>query len=195
MMSRIRIVLWAAIAALLIGVGVFFLTQDRETPTSDMVEFGGPFTLVGSDGELFSSSVLDGRPHAIFFGFTNCPDVCPTTLSTLVRLRDQVGGAEAFDIVFITVDPERDGPEEVGRYADLFSTPIIGLTGSSEQIEQVMRQYGVAAIRDGETAPGNYNVNHTASVFLVDEGGKFVSTISPEEPEEIALQKLERIAL
>ena len=84
----------------------------------------GPFTLVDSKGQPFASSKLAGRPYAIFFGFTHCPDVCPTTLARLVKLRRQLGRATTrFQIVFVTVDPERDGPAEVGSYAELFDTP------------------------------------------------------------------------
>ena len=92
----------------------------------------------------FASTRLAGKPFAIFFGFTHCPDVCPTTLARLTRLRRALGqGDEAFQIVFVSVDPERDGPAEVGAYAKLFDTPVIGLTGTPAQVDQVKKQYAV----------------------------------------------------
>ena len=106
-------------------------SQIDRTPTREPVAIGGPFTLTDSKGLPFSSVKLAGKPFAIFFGFTHCPDVCPTTLARLARLRRQLGrGDDSFAIVFVTVDPERDGPQEVGRYTALFGTPVIGLTGT-----------------------------------------------------------------
>ena len=199
-MKKLRIVLWILVAVAAVGFVILSMMPRPETPMMQTrpdpdatVDFGGPFELVDADGRPYPSARLAGRPHAIFFGFTNCPDVCPTTLSNLVRWRDRIGGPDAFDIVFVTVDPERDGPQEVGQYAGLFDSPIIGLTGSQAQIDAVMKQFGIIARRDSED-PDTYGVDHTANVFLMDRRGEFVSTISPEESAEVSLQKLERIA-
>src|SRR5436190_10204252 len=119
-MKGLRIALWLLVAAAIVGVGAIYLRQRPEAPPSpSQVSFGGPFTLIDSGGQPFASSKLAGKPYAIFFGFTHCPDVCPTTLARLVKLRRQLGNEGAFQIVFVTVDPERDGPKEVGNYADL----------------------------------------------------------------------------
>ncbi len=196
-MRRLRYVLWALVAMAAIGAGLLFLRggtpQPTVTSTPSQVSFGGPFTLVGSDGRPFSSQRFAGRPHVIFFGFTHCPDVCPTTLARLVQLRRQLGeGADAFDIVFVSVDPERDGPEEVGKYAQLFGEPVIGLTGSPAQIEQVKKQFGIYSAKAPDGS-GGYSVDHTATVLLFGRDGKFDSTISPEEGDAPALDKLRRI--
>jgi protein SCO1/2 len=157
------------------------------------LNLGGPFTLVGADGSPFSSSKLNGRPYAIFFGFTHCPDVCPTTLARMVRLRNQLGrGADAFDIVFVSVDPERDGPKEVGAYSQLFGSPVIGLSGSPVQIDQVKKQFGIFSEKVPDGA-GGYTVDHTATVLLFGKDGKFDSTIAHEEQDPAALAKLQRI--
>ncbi|HJR83034.1 MAG TPA: SCO family protein, partial [Sphingomicrobium sp.] len=133
------------------------------------------------------------KPYAIFFGFTHCPDVCPTTLARLVKLRQQLGaGEQPFEILFVTVDPERDGPSEVGKYAELFNSPIIGLTGSPAQIGQVKKQFGIFSEKV-EQPGGGYTVNHTSTVLLFDRGGKFRGTIAPEEQDDAALAKLKRI--
>lgn len=196
-MRRFRILLWALVGLALVGGAALLLWPREATPPQAIgkVDFGGPFTLVGADGRPFASSRLAGKPYAVFFGFTHCPDVCPTTLARLVRLRRQVGGpGEPFAIVFVTVDPERDGPADVGKYAELFNAPIIGLTGSPAQIAQVKKQFGIFSQKVPDEDGGGYSVDHTASVLLFDRGGKFISTISPEEGDDAALAKLKRIA-
>jgi protein SCO1/2 len=155
--------------------------------------FGGPFTLVGSDGQPFSSTKLAGEPYALFFGYTQCPDVCPTTLARLVRLRRQLDkGDQPFRIVFVSVDPEHDTPKEVGRYTELFGSPVIGLTGSPAQVDQVKKTFGIYS-QKVDNGDGTYTVDHTATVMLFGKDGKFVSTIAPDEGDEAALGKLKRI--
>jgi len=197
-MRTLRIVLWALVLVAGAILAIFLLTPRPDSSSQgnaiELAGFGGPFTLVGADGKAFSSSRLNGRPHALFFGFTHCPDVCPTTLARLVRLREQLGkGASTFDVVFVTVDPERDGPAEVGKYAELFGSPVIGLTGSPAQIAQVKKQFGIYS-RKVPDSSGNYSVDHTATVLLFGRDGKFVATISPDEPDSAALAKLKRIS-
>lgn len=199
MLGRLRLMLWGLVA-LAAAALVFLLTRpEPELPAPTQTELplasiGGPFTLVGADGQPFASTRLAGKPFAIFFGFTHCPDVCPATLARLAKLRRDLGrGDEAFNIVFVTVDPERDGPAEVGTYANLFATPVIGLTGTPAQIEQVKKQYAVASIK-APLPGGDYSVDHTASIFLMDRNGQFVATIAPEENEAVALDKVKRIA-
>lgn len=195
-MKAFRIVLWALVALAAIGLGLLLVRQSQPEPSEPIqmqVNFGGPFTLVGSDGQPFSSSKLNGKPYVIFFGFTHCPDVCPTTLARLAKLRRQLGkGDDAFNIVFVSVDSERDGPAEVGAYSKLFGTPVIGLTGSPAQIEHVKKSYGIFSSKVAQV-DGDYSVDHTATTLLMDKAGKFVATIAPEEPDNMALDKLRRI--
>ena len=197
-MGRLRLLLWIAVGIAAVGGLILALnppaTTTRQGQGLPLDTIGGPFSLVGSDGQPFSSSRLAGKPAAIFFGFTNCPDVCPTTLARLANLRKQLGrGDDGFSIVFITVDPERDRPEDVGRYAGLFNMPIIGLTGSPAQVERVKKQFGVYSAKV-PTPGGEYSADHTATVFLLDRNGKFVATLSPDEANGPALDKLRRIA-
>lgn len=197
-MRTVRILLWVLVAVAAGGLAVLLISNESEPGLGEQTtigpaSFGGPFSLTGADGQPFPSSRLNGKPHAVFFGFAHCPDVCPTTLARMVKLRNQLGAGDLpFEIVFITVDPERDGPEEVGKYAKLFDSPVIGLTGSPAQIEQVKSQFGVYSEKQ-PTEDGGYSVNHSASVMLFDRDGDFVSTISPEEPDTAALDKLRRI--
>jgi protein SCO1/2 len=192
-MKALRIALWVLVAAALIGVGALYLRQGPAMPpsTPTQISFGGPFTLVDGKGQPFASSKLGGKPYAIFFGFTHCPDVCPTTLARLVKLRRQLSNDQAFQIVFVTVDPERDGPAEVGAYADLFGAPVIGLTGSPAQIAKVKKQFGIFSEKVG--SGDDYTVDHTATVLLFDRDGQFQSTIAPDETDPAALAKLERL--
>lgn len=197
-MRQVRILLWIAVALALIAAGYLLLKRPEQlSPTGQPIELssiGGPFTLVGSDGQPFSSAKLNGKPYAIFFGFTHCPDVCPTTLARLVKHRQQLGaGEQPFEILFVTIDPERDGPSEVGKYAELFNSPIVGLTGSPAQIGQVKKQFGIFSEKV-EQPGGDYTVNHTSTVLLFDRGGKFSGTIAPEEQDDAALAKLKLIS-
>ncbi|HYI42502.1 MAG TPA: SCO family protein [Sphingomicrobium sp.] len=187
--------IWLLVA--LAAVGTVILTvyrQPEPAPTTATISgrsFGGPFTLVGSNGQPFASTQLAGKPYAIFFGFTHCPDVCPTTLARLARLRNQVGGAEAFNIVFVSVDPERDRPKEVAAYSNAFGSPVIGLTGTPEQLEKVKKQYGIFS----EKVPqgDSYTMDHSAAVLLFDRDGQFRATISAEEQDGPALDKLKQL--
>lgn len=169
---------------------------ERESPqaTSGPVKtsFGGPFRLTGADGKPFSSEALGGKPYAIYFGFTRCADVCPTTLSRLVKLRRAAGDDAAIRIIFVTIDPKHDGPREVGQYASLFNSPIIGLTGSEAQIEGVKKRYGIYA-EPVANAPMGKEMEHTAMVLLFDRNGRLAGAISPDEPDSDALAKIQRL--
>ena len=194
----VRILLWLLVAVAAAGAAALFLipraqtVSQSTTPAANSASFGGPFTLVDANGKPFSSQALAGKPYAIYFGFTRCGDVCPTTLSRLVKLRRQAANDQALRIVFVTIDPANDGPKEVGQYAGLFNAPIIGLTGSQDQIDQVKKQYGIFAEPTPHAAMGK-EMNHTATVLLFDRTGKFVSTIAPDEPDSAAVEKLKAL--
>ena len=192
--KRLRILLWVLVAIAAVG-GVMLAMQKPSPGTKEesLATIGGPFILTGSDGKPFNSTRLNGKPAALFFGFTHCPDVCPTTLARLVKLRRQLGqGDEAMSILFVTVDPERDGPAEVGSYASLFGAPVTGLTGSVADIERVKKQFGVFS-QKVEQPGAEYSVDHTATTFLMDRNGHFIATLSPEENDKVALEKLKQL--
>lgn len=197
-LKQVRILVWVLV--LLAAAGMAFLLLYPRSPeklpqavtTKTQTRLGGPFTLVGADGKPFSSIRLAGKPYAIYFGFTRCGDVCPITLARLTRLRQQAGGKDAFNIVFVTIDPANDGPKEVGQYATAFGSPIIGLTGSQSQIDRVKKQFGVSAQPSMHPMPGK-EMEHTATVLLFDRDGKFIATIDAQEPDSAALAKLKRL--
>jgi protein SCO1/2 len=196
-LKQVRLLLWVLIALAIIGTAALLLidrvtVHPAKTGSPARSDFGGPFTLIGSDGKPFASARLLGRPYVMYFGFTRCGDVCPTTLSRMVKLRKEVGGDSSFAIVFVTIDPKHDGPKEVGQYATLFNSPITGLTGSQAQIDQVKKQFGIYAQPSPEPMPGK-EMMHSAIVLLFDSNGKFVTTISPDEPDADALLKLRRL--
>jgi protein SCO1 len=197
-LRRVRLLLWLLVVLAIVGFGAVLLVQ-RVTvhPPQAVVpaaqsSFGGPFTLVGSDGKPFPSTKLLGKPYALYFGFTRCGDVCPTTLSRMVKLRKQTGGADAFRIVFITIDPANDGPKQVGQYAQLFNSPIIGLTGSQAQIDRVKKQYGIYA-QPVPNAPMGQQMEHTATVLLFDSHGQLMGTVTPDESDADALATLKQL--
>ena len=195
-LKQIRTLLWLLVALALAGVAALLLLPQVKsrapTALAGQARFGGPFTLVGGDGRPFASAALAGKPYAIYFGFTRCGDVCPITLGRLVKLRSQAGGDEAFNILFVTIDPANDGPKEVGQYATLFDSPVIGLTGSPAQIDAVKKQYGIFAQPSAHPMAGK-EMEHTATVLLFDRDGKLAGTIATDEPDSAALAKLKNL--
>ena len=123
--GRVRVLLWLLVALAVIGIArsCYLVRRTPEHVSARAIRVSlkppsaGPFTLVDADGKPFSSQALEGKPYALYFGYTRCGDVCPTTLSRLVKLRNAAGGPDALNIVFITIDPANDGPKEVGQYA------------------------------------------------------------------------------
>jgi len=197
-LKQARTLLWVIVAIALVAAAALLLIPKGNAPAGASASLGAPFTLVAADGKPFPSSRLDGEPYAIFFGFTHCPDVCPTTLARLARLRQSAGGEDAFNIVFVSIDPERDGPQEMAEYARLFPTPIIALTGSPKQIEAVKKGYGIYAAKAPVEAGGHaghegYTMKHTSSVLLFDGDGKLAGLISATDSDDAALAKLKAI--
>jgi protein SCO1 len=183
--KQLRIVLWIAVVLALAVFGAFLLLRNaghgNRQPSAAPAQssFGGPFTLTGADGKTFSSAKLLGKPYAIYFGFTRCGDVCPTTLSRLVKLRNQVGGDDAFRIVFVTIDPENDGPKEVGQYASLFNSPIVGLTGTPAQIAAMAKAYKVYYAK--RPMGSTYLMDHASPVYLIGPDGRFRTLVSSND--------------
>lgn len=198
-LQRLRLVIWALVGIAALGFGALLLSRSGEPSPSTApgmtFTMGGPFTLVGANGKPFSSTQLAGKPYAMFFGFTNCPDVCPNTLARLAQLRQQLGqGEDSFRIVFVSVDPERDTPEAMRTYQDMLGTPVIALTGSPAQIARVTKSHAIHFAKvPQEGAPDGYTMDHTAAVLLFDKAGKFQSTIALEEQDPAALSKLQRL--
>jgi protein SCO1/2 len=199
----LRVILWSLVGVAALAFAGLLLMRPEEPQTTSRADpgmpgftIGAPFTLTDADGKAFNSAqALAGRPYAMFFGFTNCPDVCPNTLGKLAKLRGELGqGDRAVDIVFVSVDPKRDTPAVVRDYVGLFGTPIIGLTGTEEQVAAVAKSHAIYQARiPNKEAPGGYTVDHGSQVLLFGKDGKFVSTIAQEEGDAPAVDKLRRI--
>ena len=159
---------------------------------------GGSFQLTDQSGQPVTEKDLKGRPSLIFFGFTHCPEVCPTTLFELDGWLAKVDpDGKKLNAYFITVDPERDTPEIIGEYVSNVSKRIVGISGPPEKIADVIKGFRVYAKKvplDEKDPNGDYTMDHTASVFLLDGAGRFAGTIAYEENPETAVQKLENLA-
>ena len=135
--------------------------------------FGKQFELVDHHGQLRHLEDFRGKVTVMFFGFTHCPDVCPTTLAELAAVLRKLGdAAQRVQVLFVTVDPERDTPEVLAGYVTAFNSDFIGLTGSLEQIAAVAREFKVAYQKAEGSQPGMYSVDHSAGTFIIDAQGR-----------------------
>ena len=196
-MKIFRYVLWAAIfvlGAFLAYSTVNWTMQGSGNSGSNMrADIGGPFSAVRSDGVPITHADLQGRPHVLFFGFTHCPDVCPTTLYEGSQWLEALGeDGDKVDIYFVTVDPERDTVEVLNDYLSSFDERIKGITGSQEQINQLVKKWWVYAEKV-PTEDDDYTMNHTATTFLMDSKGEFVSTIAYGEDNKVVIEKLRKL--
>jgi protein SCO1/2 len=156
------------------------------------VSIGGPFALTGPDGKTITDRDLRGKPYLVFFGFTHCPDVCPTKLFQLSEaLRAMGDKGRDLRALFISVDPERDTPEAMKSYVASFDDRIIGLTGDRAAIDKVVRDFRAYA-RKVPTKDGDYTMEHTALVYLMGKDGGFVGPLNLDRPPQEAAQDLLR---
>jgi protein SCO1/2 len=141
------------------------------------VSIGGPFTLVNGDGRTVTDQDFRGQWMLVYFGYTFCPDVCPTSLSVVAGALDKLGPAELDKItpVFITVDPARDTPAVMKDYASAFHPKMVGLTGSDEQVAAAMKAYKVYAAKAKGGEPTAYTVDHSSILYLIGPDGRFVA--------------------
>ena len=190
-LRRIRLVLWGLVVVLGIGASLLYFLAPPQRPVG---LFGGTFALQTTDGAPFTEADLMGMPSLIFFGYTFCPDVCPTTLAESTGWREQLGlSPDDLRIIFVTVDPERDTAESLGTYLTAFGSPVIGLRGDAQQTEDAKAAFGVFSEKVEDAASSDYLVNHTANVFLIGADGKFEGTISYGEDRETALEKIRKL--
>jgi protein SCO1/2 len=195
-MSRRLVVLIAALALVLAAVSgaLWLLALGPQATSQGKALVGGPFRLTSASGEVVDSETLKGKPYVIFFGFTHCPEVCPTTLYTLTgALRDmgaEGGGIPAF---FVTVDPDRDTPEALKAYMESFENRVVALRpANADELSAITRTFRVF-YRKQPTSDGSYTVDHTALIYLMDGDGAFFGTISYGENAETVRGKLERL--
>ena len=191
MTSRLRLALWALVALAAVAATLLFFVT-RPAPESGGIG-GGSYALVDQRGNPVDQSMLVGQPSLLFFGYTHCPDVCPTTMGEMAGwfadLGDEAKNLKAF---FVTVDPERDTPEILNGYVSWVSDRVTGVTGKPEEIARMVKAWKVL----GQKVPGegsDYTMNHTASVFLVNAQGGFEGTIAYQEDATTALAKIRKL--
>jgi protein SCO1 len=151
---------------------------------------GGPFHLEDQNGKPVSDADMKGRPFLVFFGFTHCPDICPTSLFELSQVMKALGkDADRTGVLFITVDPERDTPGVLKDYLSNFDPHLRGLTGAPTAVEGALKAYRVYA-KKIPTKDGDYTMDHTAGVYLMDKDGRFVTLFNLDRPAEAAAEQL-----
>ena len=188
-----RIILWGLVAVVALGATALYLFRP---PARPLGVTGQEFALASTQGGTFTQDDLRGTPSLIFFGYTFCPDVCPTTLAETTAWRSQLGlSPEELRIIFVTVDPARDTLDVVKGYVEGFDPSIIGLVGDEEQTDAIKAAFGAF----GERAEGfaaddpYYLVDHTALTFLIGADGAFEGTVSYEEAQDVAVAKVKRL--
>ncbi|MBN8953468.1 MAG: SCO family protein [Rhizobium tropici] len=181
----------AVIAAGAIGYATFLMMPRAQAAGS----IGTAFTLTDDRGQQITEKALAGHPSLVYFGYTHCPDVCPTTLYDMSgwfkTLGPQADGLKAY---FFSVDPERDTPEVMHSYTGNFTDRITGITGNLDEMQKVIKGWRIYA-KKVPSPDGGYTMDHTASVLLVDAGGNLRGTIAYQENNDVALQKIRNLLL
>ncbi|MGR7996974.1 SCO family protein [Xanthobacter sp. ZOL 2024] len=182
-----------AAGALVLVVGVTALMPKSAQPVaSGTAAVGGPFSLVDQDGKPATEAILKGKPTLIFFGFTHCPDVCPTALFEMSEIFGALGpDADKAQAIFVSVDPERDTPEVMKSYLSSFAPQLKALTGAPEAIETIKKEYRVYS-RKVPLTGDDYTMDHTAVVYLMDKTGTFVAPFNSKQPPATAAAELRK---
>jgi protein SCO1 len=192
--SRIALVLGAFLAGLvLFFTAILLVTGYAPSPVGQAVAaVGGPFQLTDQSGKAVTDADMKGKPFLVFFGFTHCPDICPTTLFDMSQLMKELGpDADRTGALFITVDPDRDTPKVMKDYLSNFDAHVRGLTGDPTAINAAIRAYRVYA-KKVPLENGDYTMDHTALVYLMDKNGQFVAPFDLKRTADAAAADLRR---
>ena len=179
----------ALVAVVVLGLAALWIVTSPEKPRAALI--GGAFALEDGDGKTISDQTLRGRPFLVYFGYTHCPDVCPTELARISDILTKMGD-KAIPALFITVDPERDTPKIMQDYVSSFNSRIVGLSGSPQAIEAAEKAFRVYARKGQAQADGDYSMDHSSVIYLMDKSGAFVEAFNAERPPEEAAKDLER---
>jgi len=187
-----RSILIGILVVMMAGIGYMSYDWYRRSHAGEA--YGAPFTLVDQNGAPITEKAFRGHPSAVFFGFTHCPEVCPTTLfemdGWLKTLGDEGKDIRAY---FVSIDPERDTPEAMQSYVTNVSDRITGITGQPDKVGEMAKSFGIYW-KKVELEGGDYTMDHTASILLLDRNGSFSGTIAYGENPETAVAKLKRLA-
>jgi len=190
--ARPLVIVTAFAASLLVGLLVMLWALGGVRGLTAPAAIGGPFQLTDQSGQVVTEKSLQGRPTLIFFGFTHCPDVCPTALFEISELLHAMGNdADRVNAYFVSVDPERDSKEAIKDYLSSFDPHLKGLTGDPEAIAKVLSAYRVYA-KKVPLKDGDYTMDHTALTYLMDRDGKFVAPFNLNRPPEVAAAELKK---
>jgi len=192
--SRFLPVLGAFLCGLLLvfAAVVYFAGRSSSPIGPAIAAVGGPFHLEDQNGEPVSDTDMKGRPFLVFFGFTHCPDICPTTLFEISEVMRKLGkDADRTGVLFITVDPERDTPAALKDYLSSFDPHLRGLTGDPAAVNAAIKAYRVYA-KKIPLENGDYTMDHTAVVYLMDKDGHFVAPFNLKQTPEAAAEQLRR---
>jgi protein SCO1/2 len=196
---RFLLIAVALAGFLVLATGLLLFLGYRDTPrgiagTVLSSAIGGPFHLVDQNGRPFTEADLKGKWNLIFFGYTHCPDVCPTTLNELALALDHLGTKrDKVGIVMITVDPQRDTPDVLKSYIASFDAPITALSGTQEQVTQAERAYRVYSARRPVRSDGSYDMDHSAVIYVMDPQGRFTATFTPDSGADAIAVRLEKL--
>jgi protein SCO1/2 len=189
-----KIIAASAAGALLVAIGIVFGQFIRHSSELDPVPVGGPFELVDQDDHAVNDKSFLGRPSVILFGYTSCPDVCPTTLMDVSNWLKAIGTlADKLNVLFISIDPERDTPNHLREFLSSFDPRIRGLTGTTKQIAAVAKEFRVYYKRV-EESDGSYSMDHSGAVYLMDKAGNFVAPLSFQTEDAVAIERLRSLA-
>jgi protein SCO1 len=191
--AQILLMLAGFLAGVASIVLVVVLVSGRDpVPSAGAAAIGGPFSLVDQNGRTVTDKDLRGHPFLVFFGFTRCPDVCPTALFEISEVLGKLGpDAQKVSALFVTVDPERDTPAAMKDYLSSFNPRLVGLTGDPAAIAAVAKEYRVYA-KKVPLDNGDYTMDHTALVYLMDKEGRFVTPFNLKRTPEAAAADLRR---
>ena len=186
-MARPLVIATAFAASLIVGLLIMFWAMGGVSKVAQPAAIGGPFQLTDQNGKAVTDKNLKGKPTLIFFGYTHCPDVCPTSLFEISEVLRALGkDADKVNAVFISVDPERDTPATMKEYLSSFDPHLEGLSGDPAETAKVVTSYRVYA-KKVPTKDGDYTMDHTALIYLMDRDGRFVSPFNLKRtPEEAA---------
>jgi protein SCO1 len=197
--SRRFALIAAAFAGILVlGAGVLlglaFRDQAKGVASGPLAGvIGGKFSLVDQNGKNFTDADLRGKWQLVFFGYTHCPDVCPTALNDLSLALDQLGAKKSeVGIVFISVDPDRDTPPVLKSYVESFAGPIVALTGTPAEVAQTAQDYKVYYAKHPR-ADGGYDMDHSALIYVMDPQGRFTATFTPDDSEDTIVKRLQKL--
>jgi protein SCO1/2 len=178
----------------LMAAGIGWLSFDWYRGHYGGEAFGAPFTLTDQSGQPITDKAFRGHPSVVFFGFTHCPEVCPTTLFELAGYLKTLGDeGRNIHAYFVSIDPARDTPDVVKAYVGNFSNRIVGITGAPDKVYAMAKSFGIYW-KKVPTGDGDYTMDHTASVLLLNSNGDFAGTIAYGEDPKNAVAKLKRLA-